>query len=193
MALTRSMLKGMGLTDEQVGAIIEEHVSVTNALKDQVDSYKEDAEKLPSVQQELDNLKKEVKEGDWQKKYEKEHKDFEDYKADVQAKETSSKVHTAYKKLLIECGVGEKYVDSIIRVTDFADMELKDDGNLENVDALKKGITDAWSGFIPTQETRGVGNETPPTGGTPDEGNAGRAAKLAAKYHENLYGKKEEA
>ena len=26
MGLTRSMLKGMGLTDEQIGAIIEEHI-----------------------------------------------------------------------------------------------------------------------------------------------------------------------
>ena len=31
MAVTRNFLKGMGLTEEQVSAIIEEHVSTTNA------------------------------------------------------------------------------------------------------------------------------------------------------------------
>ena len=32
MALTRAMLKGMGLTEEQVSAIIEEHTNVTSGL-----------------------------------------------------------------------------------------------------------------------------------------------------------------
>lgn len=193
MALTRGMLKGMGLTDEQVGAIIEEHVSVTNALKEQVESYKENAEKLPNVKKELDDLKKEVKEGDWQKKYEKEHKEFEDFKADVQAKETSSKLQAAYKKLLTECKVGEKHIDSILRVTDFSDIKLTEDGNLENADTIKEKIVADWSGFIPSQETRGTDVENPPSdnGGKPDSGNTGRAAQLAAKYRENLYGKEE--
>ena len=46
MAVTRSFLKGMGLTEEQVSAIIEEHVSTTNALKEQRDSNKDAAEQL---------------------------------------------------------------------------------------------------------------------------------------------------
>ena len=33
MSLSRSMLKGMGLTDEQVDAIIEEHASAKDNLK----------------------------------------------------------------------------------------------------------------------------------------------------------------
>ena len=36
MALTRAMLRGMGLTDEQISAIIDEHTNVTSALKDQI-------------------------------------------------------------------------------------------------------------------------------------------------------------
>ena len=52
MALTRNMLKGMGLTDEQVSAIIDAHTDTTDALKAQRDQYKADAEKLPAVQKE---------------------------------------------------------------------------------------------------------------------------------------------
>ena len=36
MSLTRAMLKGMNLTEEQVSAIIDEHTSVTSALKEQI-------------------------------------------------------------------------------------------------------------------------------------------------------------
>ena len=54
MAVTRSFLKGMGLTDEQVSAIIEEHSNTVNGLIEARDSYKADAEKVPELQQEID-------------------------------------------------------------------------------------------------------------------------------------------
>ena len=57
MALTRKLLKGMGLTDEQVDTIIEAHTDTVDGLKEQVKTYKADAEKLPNVQKELDDLK----------------------------------------------------------------------------------------------------------------------------------------
>ena len=49
MALTRPMLKGMNLTDEQVSAIIEAHMETVDALKEQRDNYKKAAEKLPLI------------------------------------------------------------------------------------------------------------------------------------------------
>lgn len=193
MALTRAMLKGMGLTEEQVSAIIEEHTNVTSALKEQVKEYKDDAEKLPEVQKELDNLKKDTSASDWEKKYNDEHSAFEKYKTDIDNKEKSEKIKSAYKKLLSECKVGEKHLDSILRVTDFSGMKLGEDGSLDGVEDLKKQIGVDWSGFISTKETKSSGNpETPPGGGDPDSKNTGRAAELAAKYHDNLYGKVKE-
>ena len=56
MGLSRAMLKGMGLTDEQVTAIVEEHTAVLSAIKEDRDKYKADAENLPKVQKELDDL-----------------------------------------------------------------------------------------------------------------------------------------
>lgn len=196
MALTRAMLKGMGLTDEQVSAIIEEHTSVTSALKEQVNEYKEEATKLPGVQKELDQLKKDLEDNSqWKAKYDKEHEDFETYKTDIAAKETTAKLQNAYKKLLTECKVGDKHLDSIIRVTDFKDIKLKDDGTFENADKLKEKIAADWSGFISSEGTKGADVDNPPAGsGDPNGGTTGRAAQLAAKYHDNLYGsnKKEE-
>ena len=49
MSLTRKLLKGMGLTDEQVDTIIEAHTDTVDGLKEQVKTYKADAEKLPEM------------------------------------------------------------------------------------------------------------------------------------------------
>jgi hypothetical protein len=163
MALTRSMLKGMQLTDEQVSAIIEEHVSTVDGLKKDRDKYKADADQLSKVQKELDELK--AGGDDWKAKYEKEHNDFEEYKKDVAAKETTAKVRSAYRKLLVENGVGEKHIDAVLRVTDFSTIKLDKEGKLENTDKLTEGIKSEWAGFITTNGTKGAAVDNPPTNG----------------------------
>lgn len=188
MALTRAMLKGMGLTDEQINAIIEEHTNVTTSLKDQIKTLKESAEKLPEIEKELNDLK--TGNDDWKGKYEKEHKAFDDYKKDISDKEMLAKVKAAYRKLLKDANVGENHHDSILRVTDFSGIKLNEDGTLADADKLNEAIKKDWSGFISTTRTDGAGAETPPEGGKNKP--SGRAAQLAAKYHDNLYGKVKE-
>lgn len=163
MGLTRALLKGMGLTEEQVGAIIDEHVATVNGLKEERDKYKDAAEKLPGVQKELDDLKKSG--GDWEKKYNDEHTAFEAYKKDAESRETLEKVKSAYKALLKEQSIGEKHIDSILRVTDFGNMKLDKDGNLADQDALKKSIKEQWDGFVVTEGTKGAQVSTPPASG----------------------------
>lgn len=162
MALTRSMLKGMGLTDEQVGAIIDEHTSVTDALKAQRDKYKEDADKLPDIEKELNDIK--AGDSNWKEKYEKEHKAFEDYKSAQDAKEKSEKVKEAYKKLLTDNKIGEKHLNSILRVTDFSNMKLDKEGKLENESKLSESIKSEWADFVVDTGKKGSEVETPPGG-----------------------------
>lgn len=163
MALTRAMLKGMQLTEEQVSAIIEEHSNTVQGLKDEIKKYKADAEKLPEVQKELDKLK----EGDgnnWEKKYNDEHKAFEDYKKEVAGKEETAKVRSEYRKLLVENGVGEKHIDAVLRVTDFSNVKIGKEGKLENADKLAESIKSEWAGFITTTGTKGAPVDNPPGG-----------------------------
>lgn len=163
MALTRAMLKGMQLTEEQVSAIIEEHSNTVQGLKDEIKKYKVDAEKLPEVQKELDKLK----EGDgnnWEKKYNDEHKAFEDYKKEVADKEATAKVRSAYRKLLVENGVGEKHIDAVLRVTDFSNVKIDKEGKLDNADKLSESIKSEWAGFITTTGTKGAPVDNPPGG-----------------------------
>lgn len=192
MAFSREFLKSLSLTDDQVTAIIQEHTSVTDALKAQRDKakeeaaeYKKTADKLPDVQKELDELKSGE---DFKTKYEQEHKDFEDYKSEIAKNEQLTKVKAAYRKLLADEHINEKRLDAVIKLTDFSEMKLDKDGNLENLDGLKKTIADEWGEYKTTVKEVKPKVATPPKDGSTGTGMS-RARELAQKYHEQRYGK----
>lgn len=159
MAFTRTFLKTMNLTDEQISAIMEEHVAVTDALKKQRDDYKVEADKLPEALKELDAVKGGE---DYKAKWESEHKSFEDYKAQIKAEADLNKVKAAYRKLLTDEKISDKRLDAVIRLTDFSGMQLDEDGNLENADQLREGIRSEWGDYIATTRTEHERVATPP-------------------------------
>lgn len=171
MALTRKMLKAMGIEEEKIDEIIEAHRDVTDALKEERDKYKVDAEALADVQKEYDDLKKkaDLKENDpYKEKYEKEHKDFEEFKAGVKAEKERADKTKAYKELLKKAGVSDKRIDSVLKVTAVDDIELDNEGNVKDADKVVENIKSEWAEFIVTESQRGAGTENPPrnTGGT---------------------------
>lgn len=171
MSLTRKFLTGMGLTTEQVDAIIDEHASTVDSLKEQRDSYKEQADKLKDVEAERDSLKKQVEEGSgdatqWKEKYESLHKEYDDFKKEIEEQASLQAVKDAYTQLLKDNKVGDKHIKSILGVTKFDDMKLDKDGKLEGADKLTEAIKEQWGGFIVTEGTEGAGVETPPSGGS---------------------------
>lgn len=189
MSLTRKFLTGMGLTSEQVDAIIDEHASTVDSLKEQRDSYKEDAEKLKEVQKELTNLKKQVEEGsgdaeEWKTKYEEEHKALEDFKKEQKNKETMSQLRKAYTELLKENNVSEKHINSILNATNFSEMKLATDGTLADKENLVKDIKEKWDGFITNTQSGGADVETPPAGA---KGTFNSKADIYAKDERGRY------
>ncbi len=161
MALTRKFLKGMGLNDEVVDSIIESHAETVDGLKEEINKYKGDAEKLPEVQRELDNLKA-AGDGGYKKKYEDEKKAFEDYKTAQTAKETKQAKEKAYAEFLKSVGVSEKRIPSIIKVTDLNAVELEGD-KVKDADKLTESVKTEWADFIETSNTNGANTNTPPT------------------------------
>ena len=163
MALTRKMLKALGIEEDKIEQIIEAHTETVDALKDEREKYRTAAEKLPGVERELETLK--TSGGDWQQKYEKEHSDFEAYKADVSAKETGAAKEAAYRALLTQAGVDPKRIDTVVRAekAGFGDLTLDKDGKLEKADELATAIKTNWADFIQTTTTTGVPTATPPT------------------------------
>ena len=160
MALTRKFLKGMGLNDEVVDSIIEAHAETVDGLKSDINKYKGDAEKLPGVQEELNNLKA-AGDGGYKEKYEKEHKAFEDFKQAQTEKETRQAKVTAYTAFLKSVGVSEKRIPSIIKVTDLNSVELEGD-KVKDADKLTEAVKTEWADFIETSNTNGVVTQTPP-------------------------------
>lgn len=192
MAFSRSFLKTCGLTDEQITAVMEAHTEVTDSLKQQRDSckadaekYKADADKLPGVQKQLDDLKGGE---NYKAKYETEHQAFEAYKQQAAEKEQAEKVKAAYRNLLKEAKVSDKYLDTVIAATQFGEMKLDKDGKLENADNLKKSAAEKWADFVTKTRERGPKTETPPyqdNGGAGDNeiramGERRRAARYGA-------------
>lgn len=163
MAMTRKALKAMGLSEEQIDSIIEMHTETVDGLREQVRTYKADAEKLPGVQKQLDELKKGDGE-DWKGKYDAEKAAHDKTKSDYAAKETAAKVKGAYRAMLKEAGVADKYLDTVIRATDMSGMKLDKDGKLEGAEDLSKSAKTEWADFIQTTTTKGVTVATPPKG-----------------------------
>ena len=164
MALTRKMLKAMGIEDEKVEQIIEAHTETVTALKDERDAFKADAEKLPAVQKELDELKATDKEDTYKVKYDALKEEFDSFKKEQSEKELRVKKEQAYKALLQEAGVSEKRVDAVLKVSDVDSLEFNEDGSVKDADNLKKGIETEWEDFIVRKETQGTQTPTPPQG-----------------------------
>lgn len=165
MALTRKALKAMGLTDEQVDSIVEMHVETTDALKEQRDAYKADAEKLPTVQAELDALKAKG-DGGYKSKYEKEHSDFEAYKADVTAKESKAAKEKAVRAYFESKHITGGNLDLAMRGCGEEMTALEMDGDkIKDTAALDALVSGAYKALVSTTRTQGANPATPPANG----------------------------
>lgn len=164
-SFARKWLEGI-LENEELSAkekaqqIMDGHIAVTNGLKDERDALKEQAEKAVELQKQLENGE------DFRTKYEEEHKAFEEFKKRTATDAETAKVKTAYRKLLADEGISEKRLDSILKLTDLSKMKLDKDGNLEDVESLKKAINEEWGEFRTTVSERGAVVEKPLTGKT---------------------------
>ena len=136
-----------------------------DGLKDQIATLKGDAEKLPAVQKELDELKAAAeKDGksSWKVKYEGVKEEFEAYKAEQAQKQTVAAKEAAYKTLLEQAGVSAKRIPAILRVTDLDGIELDDTGAIKEADKATASIKEEWADFIQTTQTVGANTATPP-------------------------------
>lgn len=163
MALTHKFLKALGIDAEQVELIITEHQNTLADIKkdkdeavEQANKYKEDAEKLKTVQTELDKYK------DADKNYKELKAEYEKYKGEQAAKETKANKTKAFKKLLADMKVSEKWHDRVVKGTDLDGVELDENGAIKDVEALKKSITDEWGDCIETTGATGADTKTPP-------------------------------
>ena len=170
MALTkaqvREILSAAGVTSENmseaVDKIIDGHVTSVNALREDIAKYKADAEKLTTVQKELDDMKANSND-DWKEKHDKLKGEFDQYKNDVQEKETHSKKVEAYKAILKDGNFSEKGIEKAVKYADFEKMELDEDGKtIKNAPEHLKAAKEEWAEYVTTTTTTGAKTSNPP-------------------------------
>lgn len=174
MSLTRKALVAMGIEAEKIEQIIDMHTEVVDAIKnerdvakDEAKKYKADSDELVQVKQELDDLKaKETQPDKYKDEYDALKQEYDNYKGEIEAKETMAAKSKAYRDMLKEIGVSEKRLDSVMRVADLNSIELED-GAIKGVEELKESAKNEWSDFIVSEGTVGAKTATPPanTGG----------------------------
>ena len=166
MALTRRSLKAMGIEDEKIDEIIAAHAETVDALKEQRDNYKAQADELAEVQQKLDEANETIKANgsdEWKVKYDAIKEEYENYKSDISAKETKRAKQAAYREVLKAAGVSDKRIDSIVRVSDIDSIELDESGKIKEAEKLTESIKNEWADFIVSTNTQGANTATPPT------------------------------
>lgn len=197
-SLTRKFLEALGVEEKAQDQIMEKHSEVVNEIKTERDKFKEDAEKLPEVQKQLDDLKAKQSEDDPSEleKVKKELADktaeFEKYKGDIEAKETKAKKETAYRKLLKDAGIGEKYLDIVVKANqdEINNIAFDKEGKVKDSDKITAGMKDSLSAFVVTTQQKGADVQNPPANNGGGEQKPSRAAELFKQHAADLYGNK---
>lgn len=192
MAISRKFLEGMGLEEKQVESIIEANAASIEGIKADRDKYKEQAEKVPDLQKQLEEAKT-ASDGpnEWEEKYNAEHQAFEDFKAQIETERADAEKAQAYRGMLMAAGIDPKRIDAIMRITDLSQVEMED-GKLKDAGKLEESAKEEWSDFVVKTITKGSNPATPPEhkdkipeGADPD------IARRMQERHERMFGKTE--
>lgn len=165
MALTRKYLKSIGLTEDQIEGIVEEHIATVNDLKETANKYKADADKLHTVQKELDDLKA-AGDGGYKEKYEAEVKAYKEYKQQVESEKEAARDDADVLAICKEAGIArESSLRLIVKDFDRSKIERGQDGKITNRDALVNAVKTDYADFVATTGNQGTPAATPPSGG----------------------------
>ena len=200
MALTnaqvREILSAAGVDSEHmrdaVKAIIDGHTASIEALREDVATYKAEAEKLQGVQKELNDLKADITSKYITKEaHQAVVNEYENYKADVSAKAEQAKVEKAVKAYYEGKNITGKALEIAMRgsTAEIKAAKLDAEGKLteDSTKALDSLVTGTFSGLVSQTTIRGAQIATPPENGGA-AATAGSGKTLEEKYHNALYG-----
>lgn len=158
MALTREYIRKLAkesdveLPKEFIDGIVSEHITAR-------DAYADEQVKTALASNKPEPQQVNVKETQAYKDLEKQ---FTDYKADIEAKETKAAKDKAYREILKKTGVGESHIDLILKATNLDEIDLDKDGSIKDEDKHKGIIEKEYSRYIDHYEERGAQVATPP-------------------------------
>lgn len=174
MAFTRKFLSALGIESEKIDEIMNSHIEVVEALKNQIAEAKTETEKLANVQAQLDETTKKLtaanekleaaEKDDYKGKYESEKAEHDKLKADVASKETIAKKETALKAALKKQKYSDEASNLIIRKGGYTSkIELDENGNVTNIKDVFKDIQSDFSMLTPKETVTSSTPDNPPT------------------------------
>ena len=145
---------GEACTEEIENRLVALHLGVVDPIKDDLTKYKADAEKLPGVQKELDDLKA-AGDGGYKEKYEKEHSAFETFKTDITAKESKAAKEKAVRAYFESKNITGANLDLAMRGCgeEMAALEL-DGEKIKDTKALDALVDGTYKGLVSKQTVR---------------------------------------
>ena len=157
MAFTRATIRnlakesGVELPKEFEDALISEHTTARDAYAEEqvkAELAKQPTEKAGNVKdsEEYKNLKQ----------------SFDDYKAEVAAKETKAAKEAAYRTILKDAGLSEKGIEKAIKYAEWDKIELEADGKLKGASDHIKAVKEEWAEYVTTTTTTGAKTSNPP-------------------------------
>ena len=157
MALTREFIRKLAkesdveLPKEFIDGIITEHTTARDAYAEE--QVKDALAKQPSAKAE--NVKD-------SEEYKTLKKSFDDYKADIAAKEARAAKEAAYRNILKDANLSEKGIEKAIKYAEWDKIELETDGKLKGAIDHIKAVKEEWAEYVTTTTTTGAKTTTPP-------------------------------
>lgn len=163
MALTRKLLKSLGLEDEKIESIIEAHGETVEGLKQKLEKAEAEAAKVAELTTQLNNANEKLaKSGDAAKV----QADFDAYKEEIAKEKATASKRAAADALLKEAGYARESVRALIlRTIDLDKWEADDNGGIKDADAFKQSVKADYADLVSTTQTTGTPPANPPTGG----------------------------
>lgn len=186
MAFTREFIRkaakesGVELPKELEDALVQEHLSVRDAFADaKVKAALEENKPDPATPAKDTPEYKELKQ------------EFEDYKADITAKESKAAKTAAARAYYESKGITGKALEIAVRgsTEEISALELEN-GKIKDAAALEALVKGDLACLVTTVSTEGAAVAHPPANSSQEPKSApnARAAQIAAQYHNNLYG-----
>ena len=159
MAFTREFVRKLAkesdieIPKEFLDGLMDEHTKARDAFSEaQVKAALESAPSAQTV---------DVKDSD---EYKTLKKSFDDYKAEVAAKETKAKKEAAYRAILKDANLTEKGIEKAIKYADWDKVELESDGKIKSASDLIKSAKEEWAEYVTTTTVTGAQTSNPPGG-----------------------------
>ncbi len=165
MALTRKLLKSLNLEEAQIETIIDAHSETVDGLKEALKTAQTEAAKVEGLTQQLNEAKDKLSAAGDAAKVQKE---FDTYKAGIEAEKKAAKTAADVQELLKEAGISrDSFRAAVAKSYDAAKITYAEDGSISNRAELVQGIKTDFADFVATTTNMGTPAVNPPGGGSP--------------------------